>query len=180
MFDELIHFLLSIRDTLTDIKESIMAIPEVIRDAIRTEIEEGKKYLELIENLKALMAQKDALIAELQALLSGKESELESVKAQLEAKIEELAQNAIDTAELVEAIAAINPTPVSDAVVEEVVENPEIPTPPIVEDAPPTDTGVVQDPEVVDSALDAIDAAEPAPEVPVEPIVAPPTDTIEI
>ena len=132
-----------------------MSIPQKIQDAILNEIAEGKKLQEKNAELTALSAQQKQIIADLTSLLEAGTTEIGT----LQAKVSELEELAGSVDAITAAIAEINPTPVSDAVVEEVTENPDIETPDVVETAPPVAPEVVQEPEVVQSALEALEDA---------------------
>ena len=120
-----------------------MALPEIIETAVATEIEEGMK----LQSLNAELKQK---LDELQALHDATPTP-------------GVGEAIVNLKELQERIAAINPTPVSDAIVSEVVVNTEITTPEVVEAAPEVAPEVIQEPAVVEAALEAIvesDSAE--------------------
>lgn len=125
-----------------------MALPQWFVDALVIESNEGKALQKQIADLQALQASDKALIEELKPLA-------ESVPALLQ-KIAELEANFINREEAIAAISEINPSPVGDAAVTEVVENPEIPTPEIIEQAPDVAPEVVQDAEVVQAAAELL------------------------
>jgi hypothetical protein len=113
-----------------------MALPEIVESAIATEVAEGMKVVEANQALQAK-------VAELEALLAGTPTP-------------GVGQAIVDIKELADRIASINPTPVSDAIVTEVINNPEIETPAIVESAPEVAPEVIQEPAVVEAALEAL------------------------
>jgi hypothetical protein len=129
-----------------------MTLPQLIQDAIALETAEGQKREELIVQLQAGRAQDQAAIAALTVELAAPDPDVASLKA----KVAELEASALSANEIVAAIAGINNSPVSDAVVTEVISNPEIETPAIVEAAPPVADDVVPSPEVVAAALEAV------------------------
>lgn len=126
----------SIEQKLKKLEVYNMALPDVIQAAVSVEIEEGLK---------------------LQATITSLNEEIAKLKEiQANTPTPGVGQAIVSLEELATAIAAINPTPVSDAVVAEVVTNTEIETPAVVEAAPAVSTEVIQAPEVVDAAIDAI------------------------
>ena len=145
-----------------------MALPQIVQDAIVEETVAGQKREELNAQLQALSSSKDAAIADLKAQIAAGSPDVVA----LTAKIAELEKNSIDATELVTAIKAINPAPVSNAVITSVIDSPTITTPPAVVAAPAVAPGVVQTPAVVQAAVSAIsDAPVPSkPEVPSAPV----------
>lgn len=136
--------------------ESLERIMSILADKIRTliavETEEGKKLQEANTALAASLASANERILALEALAASVpelSAQLEGLKADLAAADEAASE-----------IASINPTPVSDGVVEEVINNPDIPTPPVVEDAPTPEPDMIPDPVVVESAIAALDEVE--------------------
>jgi hypothetical protein len=133
-------------------QKTVMALPQLIQDAIALETAEGLKREELISQLQASKVQDAATIAALSDQIAAGVTDA----AALQATIAELQASALNADEIIAAIAGINNSPVSDAVVTEVITNPEIETPAIVEAAPPVADDVVQAPEVVAAALEAV------------------------
>lgn len=135
-------------------QEEIMGLlADKIKSLVAVETEEGKALQAEIAKLKAALADSDGKLKDL-AASSGVE------KSELMAKVAEL-QSDIDAAmAAAEGIAAINPTPVSDGLVEEAKANDEVVVPPVVVDAPPVANEVIQEVPVVEAAVDAIVAAE--------------------
>jgi hypothetical protein len=133
-------------------QKTVMALPQLIQDAIALETAEGLKREELISQLQDSKAQDAATIAALSDQIAAGVTDA----AALQATIAELQASALNADEIIAAIAGINNSPVSDAVVTEVITNPEIETPAIVEAAPSVADDVVQAPEVVAAALEAV------------------------
>jgi hypothetical protein len=142
---ELLTFLVGIFNRFNKQQEILMALPDIIKAAIATEIQEGNKLVELIATQKAKIDELTALLA---------------TRPELDTETQAI----VTIAELNEAIAAINPTPVSDEIVTEVIDNPEIPTPDVVETAPEVAPETVQTSDVVEAAVDAIVAMDALPE----------------
>lgn len=146
---------------------------QAILDAIREEREEGAKWVERVgeleisnNELKTSNAELKTLVADLQGMLGSANlniSDLQSKATELEAKVTQLEANQIDAASIIEAVKGIVPTPVSNAVIGEVITNPDIPTPEIVADAPEITPEMVPDAPVVEAALEALEAFESAP-----------------
>jgi len=141
-FDALECEISLIRLTLTKLERYSMTLPSVVETAIAAEIEEGLKLQSTITELKTKVAQLEQLLAETPTPGVG--------------------EAIVNIQELVDQIAAVNPTPVSDAIVSEVVSNPEIPTPAVVETAPEVAPEVIQEPAVVEAAVEAIVATDEA------------------
>lgn len=135
-------------------------VSPVIREAILREVEEGKKLVELINSLKASVNEKDAQLSELIEMVSDKDADLTELQEDLEAKVSELATKIADENELVTLISQINVSSVADSVIEEVVNNPEIETPVVVEEAPVPAVDTVPEPAVVEAAMDAMNESE--------------------
>jgi hypothetical protein len=153
---------------LTDKRlENIEAIMSILADKIKAlvavETEEGAVLVAKVAELTAALSSATATIAVLEpmaASVPAMQAELDSLKADL-ASADEAAAT----------IAGINPTPVADGVIDEVVENPEIVTPPVVEEAPTPTTETIPETPVVDAAIDALDGAgEESAEVATPPV----------
>jgi chromosome segregation ATPase len=137
---------------LESLEKIMSALADKIRALIAVETEEGKKLQDANIQLTASLASANEKIVALEALAASVpelSAQLEGLKADLAAADEAASE-----------IANINPTPVSDGIVEEVIENPEIPTPPVVEEAPAPTPEVIPDVPVVEAAIDALDEVE--------------------
>lgn len=130
----------------------LMTLAEKIKALVAVETEEGKKLQEANAKLSTALTGANEKIAQLEAIagtVPGLQEQIDGLKA-------ELAEASIAA----DAIAEINPTPVADGVVEEVIDNPDIETPPVVEEAPAPAPEVILPVEVVEAAIDALDSAE--------------------
>lgn len=130
------------RKLLQKLKGYNMALPDIIENAVKVEIEEGMKV---------------------QAAAAALQSELDALKAvHASTPTPGVGEIIVNLEELTTRIASINPTPVSDAIVSEVVSNEAIETPVEVQEAPPVAVDVIQSEPVVTEALDAIVAYDEA------------------
>lgn len=130
------------RKLLQKLKGYNMALPEIIENAVKTEIEEGNKLQVEVGILGAQVAELKAIIARTPTPGVG--------------------EIIVNLEELTARISSINPTPVSDAIVAEVISNEAIETPVEVQEAPPVAVDVIQSEPVVTEALDAIVAFDEA------------------
>jgi chromosome segregation ATPase len=137
---------------LESLEKIMSALADKIRALIAVETEEGKKLQDANTALAASLASANEKIVALEALAA--------TVPELSAQLEGLKADLAAADEAASEIASINPTPVSDGVIEEVINNPDIPTPPVVEDAPTPTPEVIPDPVVVEAAIDALDASE--------------------
>jgi hypothetical protein len=143
-----------------------MALPGWFTDALAEESAQGQALQAQITRLTELRVADQATLAiqaekinELTAMTAGM-ADLQARVTELSAQNETLQANAINREEAEAAIAAINPSPVGDAVVTEVIDNPDVETPDVVESAPEVAPEVVQSPEVVVAAAEALGAID--------------------
>jgi chromosome segregation ATPase len=139
-------------DKLESLEKIMSALADKIKALVAVETQEGKKLQEANTALTASLASANEKIVALEALAA--------TVPELSAQLEGLKADMAAADEAASTIASINPTPVSDGVVEEVIENPEIPTPPVVEEAPAPTPEVIPDVPVVESAIDALDEVQ--------------------
>lgn len=155
-FDKIDLRFQSIQDQLIRSEKTMGFLADKIKTLTAVETAEGAVLIQANADLKAALEAAKGRIAELELLAAtvpGLQQQLTGLQSDL-ASAEEAA----------DAIANINPTPVSDGVIEEVIENPEVPTPPVVEEAPiPTDETIPATP-VVEAAIDALDGADISPQ----------------
>lgn len=111
-----------------------MALLELFKAALSEERSEGQKLQEAIDRLSTEVAD-------------------------LKTKIPGQGETVVAIQELLEEIKSINPTPVGDAVIEEVQTNEAITTPPLVESAPEPTTEAIPESAVLDDAVGAVFAA---------------------
>ncbi|MGL5061426.1 MAG: hypothetical protein ACRC62_15745 [Microcoleus sp.] len=138
-----------INDRLLELEKIMGILAEKIKQLVAVETAEGAVIKEESAKLKAALEAANTKISALEAENPALKAEIAALKADL-----------ADADIAANAIADINPTPVSDGIVTEVVENPAIETPAIVEDAPAVAPEVIQEVPVVEAAVDAIVAAE--------------------
>lgn len=143
-------------EKLEKVEETMGRLADKIKSLVAVETEEGKALQAEIAKLKAALAEVPGKLEALGAQLAASESEKAALKAEKDAL-----QADIDAAmAAADAIAEINPTPVSDGLVEEVKANDEVVVPPVVIDAPPVAVETIQETAVVEAAVDAIAAVE--------------------
>lgn len=148
---------------LENIEEIMSILADKIKSLVAVETAEGAVLIAKVAELTAALEAANGRVAGLEAIAAtvpGLQAELDGLKADLAAADEAAA-----------AISDINPTPVSDGIIDEVIENPEIPTPPVVEEAPAPEPEIIPETPVVDAAIDALDGADTA--VVEEPSVSP-------
>jgi predicted nuclease with TOPRIM domain len=138
-----------INDTLEKNEEIMSALAEKIKALIAVETAEGQALQDANTALAASLAAANEKIAALESAASA--------IPELSAQIEALKADMALADEAANAIANINPTPVADGIIEEVVENPDVSTPPVVEEAPAPAPEAIPDVPVVEAAVDALD-----------------------
>jgi hypothetical protein len=157
--NEIRNLLYQIRKILRSQGGTVMSIPKLILDAIKNEEAEVAAVLqEQSEKFATEKAAQDQTIADLKALLEA--TTIDGTAAA--AKIAELEASQANMQDIADAIDGIHKSPVTDAVITEVINNPAIETPQVVVDAPAVAPEVVQDPAVVQAAVDAIAQADAA------------------
>jgi hypothetical protein len=152
----------AIESRLVNTEETMGILAEKLKSLIAVETEEGAVLVAKVAELTAALSSATATIAVLEpmaASVPAMQTELDSLKADLAA-----------ADEAASAISEINPTPVADGIIDEVITNPEIPTPPVVEEAPAPAPDVIPETPVVEAAVDALDGADGVtPTPPVSP-----------
>jgi seryl-tRNA synthetase len=141
---------------LQEQSDKFTAVNEAQAQTIAEQAQAYTEQAQAIAELKAILESEDLDDA---AALS-KIQQLESTNQELESKNQQLEASQVDVEEIASAIKNIHRSPVSDAVMETVINNPDIPTPQIVADAPEVAPEVVQSPEVVQAAIEALVQAD--------------------
>lgn len=137
---------------LKNIEETMGILADKIKSLIAVETAEGAVLVQANADLKVALEAAKVRIAELEALAA--------TVPELQTIIDSLKADLASADEAAATIAGINPTPIADGVVVEVVENPEIPTPAVVVDAPAPTIETIPETVVVEAAIDALDEAD--------------------
>lgn len=147
--DQLEALVVKLTDRVIHLEDQIMSLAEFIKQQSAIERGQGQILLDKIDTLTAALDAANKLLEQLNADSQATPG--------LKLRIVELEKEIADATEAAKEISEINPTPFSDAIVTEVIENEDIVTPPVVEQAPPVSTETVQETAVVDAAIDALE-----------------------
>lgn len=119
---------------------------QLLRSAIERETSEGEAFKARYEELKAKFEAQGQAIASLQAQLEGTQAELASA----------LGTTQEEMLSMLEQLGNVNPTPVSDALIEAVQNNPNVDTPQELEDVTVPSLEVTET-EAVEASLEVLE-----------------------